>query len=150
MKKKIYLAGKIHGISYEEATQWRNLCKRRLSSDYDLLDPMEGKEFLQESNNIPILTELSPLNIFNQDIENVRRADIILANLNYLPVFGTPFELGYAFALGETKPLLLLGICSNEYYEHPFVAGSLDYIFKDADEACIWLDNFVGKDLEWA
>lgn len=128
---KVYLAGKIHGISYADATEWRNRIKREVSGDYVFLDPMSGKEYLSNYDTIPISSEYSNADIFSRDTDNVLQSSIILANLNYLPMIGTMFELGYAYRLDKW----LIYICDNEYKNHPFISESADHIVPDVDAA---------------
>lgn len=133
----IYLAGKIHGLDYEEATGWRNKIKAEAPKEYVFLDPMDGKEFLRDVPTIPIQTEMSNNQIFHTDIHSVRKAGMIIANLNHLPMVRTWFELGFAY---DTTTMLVY-ICSpdNPYRNHPFVTESADIIFDTVEDVIRWL-----------
>jgi hypothetical protein len=47
MKHYVYLAGPITGLTYEGATEWRNVAAEKLDSDkIETLSPLRGKNYL--------------------------------------------------------------------------------------------------------
>jgi len=126
MKTSVYLAGAINGLTYKQATEWRNVASKRLKkSGYEILDPMRGKEFLNVGKE-PIndsLLEISPEEIVNRDLSDINKASIILCNLSHLgerTMIGTLFELGYAHKLRDRKLIIGFGI-PEKYENHPFL-----------------------------
>lgn len=113
--KKIYLAGPISHLTYEETSEWRKYVTASLNSLYRTYDPVneeekvrvkEGEKFCDGKN----LPQLTLDEIFTRDMFWVKDSDIILANFTLVPPSlggGTPFELGAAWALG--KPIIVVG-----------------------------------------
>lgn len=57
--------------------------------------------------DVGIVTETSTEQVFLQDLENLQKADIIVANLDGIDVdSGTAWELGFAFA--NSKPIICI------------------------------------------
>jgi nucleoside 2-deoxyribosyltransferase len=117
---KVYLAGPITGLSYGEATDWRELfCIEGIEP----LSPMRAKSYLSQYETIPdsVNTPLSsPRGIVARDHWDVRRCDLVFANLLGATriSIGTMIELGWASAYG--KPIVLV-MESNNIHQHAMV-----------------------------
>lgn len=105
-KKRIYLAGPILGCSTGEARVWRNDVKKVFEPDCECLDPM-----VYSSSDDPAET------IVRNDLELIRKSDIILANMWKLGP-GTTMELAYAKVYGV--PVVLVG--AEEFKASPWFA----------------------------
>jgi len=88
--KTIYLAGRIDAISKDERSEWREKAKKYLP-EYNILDPMQVNQGKTDRE------------IFELALNNVRKADIILADIRYVKAenTGTAAELFLAYTLGK-------------------------------------------------
>lgn len=94
MKKSIYLAGKMDGLSFEDAMSWRHKAKRMI---YDF------KVYIPQY-------ELSPDNnlMWDRDYYQLDNSDILIVNFDYekdSPFLGTSMEIGRAFY--QRKPIII-------------------------------------------
>ena len=122
----VYLVGPIRGLSYEEATGWRNQAKKELEDcGFTVLNPMSGKENLKGTEDIGVNLktgdEAKNQYIYFSDIHRVNESNIILANMlpkSYRPPIGSMFEIGYAVAKDKTVILV-----TDDLYlqKHPFI-----------------------------
>lgn len=146
---KIYLAGTITGITYDDATTWRNTAASYITTaGHDALDPMRGKEDLNLGNT-PIAPSYrrhvrhNAHSIFQRDIKDIEDSDVLLVNCRGW-FFGTQWELGYASALG--LPQVIFNLDDN-FVEHPMIAGNpLCYVCDRMSDALETLlgDNYDG------
>lgn len=106
MAKKIYLAGPISNLTYEQASNWREqveaeinwmVCKNPLlKTDIDHVN----KETGTFGDGHDLVKDISD-QFFVRDMQWVRECDITIANFTDVPRRlggGTPYELGAAFA----------------------------------------------------
>lgn len=139
---KVYLAGPIGGLSYEEATNgWRMRATSILSdSRIRVYSPMRYKEALagtecldDQKYDRPLTT---PPAILARDTYDVRSADILLVNLagSKRVSIGTMVELGIAHALN--KPMVIVNDAVNPVHSGPFIDALSVFRFTDLDEAC--------------
>lgn len=104
---KIYLAGRIHGLTYPQATGWRNELKNYVKVwPVEVLDPMDKSKTLEAldrpiNNSETELNGYNPGQIYNDDISAVEKANIIYAYLPWGSGHGTSFEIGYAQGLNK-------------------------------------------------
>lgn len=129
MNRTVYLAGAIYGVSYKDATEWRNqvdssLCKFR----WQVLNPMNGKESLTDSSFLGMEYDHPLMNaraIVDNDLFHVQQASVLLANLTVLPqdgyMTGTQLEIGYALALN--KLVYIVAEPNSVFAKHPFIKG---------------------------
>lgn len=90
---RVYLAGPISDVSYEEATKWREEAVKILGGhSIKALNPMKDKSYPYNYTDEQIAT---------RDYEDLRRSDVILA---YLPegvkIVDTYVEIGFAHGIG--------------------------------------------------
>ncbi len=100
----IYLAGAIDGLTYQEATSWRNKATIFLRGcGCQVLDPMRPKDELVHLPTIRGGEGYTSEEIVHRDLWDVRRADIILAEMTDLsrPYRGTISELTAARLEGK-------------------------------------------------
>src|SRR6266496_3983065 len=111
---RIYLAGPITGLTYEQARfGWRKEFATYLDFNIESLSPMRQESHLAEIKNIDghgyDYNQLSTnKGIFSKDILDIERCD--LAVFNFLGAtkvsVGSIWEMGYAYARG--KPIILV------------------------------------------
>ncbi len=132
---KVYLAGKIEGITYEEAFDWRNEAEDILvRAGKDVYNPgrhvpkeMKGQIITRE--NVEQFRKLSPnfsKELYYQDLEHLKESQVILVNLGWRSMTGTLFELGY----GRRGGTMVVGFSADPYLiQHPFVRYSIDILY---------------------
>lgn len=125
-KLRVYLCGPISGLSYTQATRWREQVKAALKGWCIILDPMRGKSILKSEERLGVSYEfLSPLLsaefIDCRDYLDIRRCDVVLAYLDEAEwnSIGSLLEIGAAIALG--KPVVLVDSRDNSIKYHPLL-----------------------------
>jgi len=115
MIRKIYLSGRIDGLSYEAATAARKEAKQLLAKvGIDALDPMRGKDSLKNLEVIDARTHTCEMQeIVTRDLADIRAADAVLVLTGDEPSWGTGMEAGYALAIG--KPLFVISTKTARY-----------------------------------
>jgi len=105
-KFKCYLAGKVTGISYEEANTWRINAERllRISSDNQIhtINPVDFYNFNMNPNTY---TENE---IKKFDLHMVKRSDLTIVNLDFSDSIGTAMEICMAHDVWD-KPVIGFG-----------------------------------------
>jgi nucleoside 2-deoxyribosyltransferase len=93
LQPRVYLAGPISHLTYEEATGWRNdfveELKKRGMNEVDVHDPMRKKEHLANVYGKTVIPnkalDLDPLTtekgIISRDFNDVRKCDYLIVNL---------------------------------------------------------------------
>ena len=119
---KIYLAGPITGLTYQEATGWRKQVKDALPKDWKVLDPMRGKSHLRGVGALAANFD-SGMDAVSRDLQDIREADVVLAHFAASSMvqtvsLGTSCEIGYAYALA--KPVVAV-VRRNTPYDHIFI-----------------------------
>ena len=149
-KVVVYLGGPIRGLSYDEASNWRNQAIERLSEvGIECLSPMRGKELIKEESKITDSYEnlkgCSSKDIFNRDKFDVSRSDILLFNFTNrkVSIIGSLFELAWGHLLG--KYCVLAVDKESIYAKHPFVKESASIIFDNIEDAIDYVGKCYGK-----
>ncbi len=140
-KPLVYLFGPIAGLSYAEASQGvRRDLAEGLEDSFETLSPMRDKEALRGLPSIqgtyPKELTCSAQAVVMRDLTDVRRADVLVgwkvAGRHFS--LGSPFEMGYAAALG--KPIILILDPEDELRGHPFIeAVPLLTVVETVDDA---------------
>jgi nucleoside 2-deoxyribosyltransferase len=136
---KIYLAGPIAHLTYDEAQGWRNEAIAYLA-EFGIkgISPLRGKEFLREVGKIGIDTFNEALasdeGIVTRDRYDVRTSDLMLVNLLGAKQVssGTPAEYGWADAFGT--PVITVIEREGSPYDHPFIRGLSGYRVETLEE----------------
>jgi len=126
-RPRVYLAGPIQGLTYDEASLWRETCIGVLDeAGIDGLSPMRNKEMLRRGRTT-IETDnydegqsfLSPAGVTARDRLDVRRSDIIIMNMIGAVGgnVGSMIELGWADAWN--KPVVLVAELDHYTRRHP-------------------------------
>lgn len=117
---KIYLAGAMSGLSYNEMNEWRSAAKNLISEYADMkecpvqvVNPVEFYNF----ENVLHKTERE---IMTYDLTHVRSSDILLVNINKLNTsVGTCIEIYQAYIQGT--PILAFGTQQEYEILHPWL-----------------------------
>lgn len=130
MKKiKIYLAGKMSGLSYEEMNKWRVEVSNELKKiEYNLDNcyPIKEYNILCQNPCDYYNFELDPNTYTEHEIKEfdlylVKNCDLILVNLDYPDSIGTAIELELASRIWN-KPIIGFGNTKN----HPWIELTLN------------------------
>jgi len=88
MKHKLYLAGSIKGLTYDQANEWRQYVTELLRHDIVTLNPLRGKEELRGQGVITsemLEASTNPMcgskGIVRRDLYDIRQCDAMLVNL---------------------------------------------------------------------
>lgn len=143
MKPSVYLAGPISGLTFGEASAWREKMKRALHPDIDAFSPLRDKE-----SHLPADEPLSPdaigdghplvaeNGLFMRDFFDVQRADLLLVNLlgTKRVTQGTLYEIAWAFQL--RKPIVAILEPTGNPHEHPFLRCCASFRTDSLADAC--------------
>lgn len=125
MSKKVYLAGPIKGLSYDDCTNWREDAIRKLAEvGIDGISPMRFKEILSREKVMGDHYEhvlCCDSGIGTRDNYDVKTCDVFLANLLGAKkvTIGTMIEFGWASADG--KPIVTAIEREGNVHDHPIV-----------------------------
>lgn len=137
MKPSLYLAGPITGLSYEQATRWREIVSHTLGDDFDCYSPMRNKGYLLNEVCIAdrytryvMSTEQA---IMFRDMFDVQRTDGLFINfLGATQVSkGTVMEIAVAWYL--RKPIIIV-MEKDNIHQHAMVRQSTPFIVETLDE----------------
>lgn len=146
---KIYLAGSITGLSYQEvvaAYQYKSNVLQKFG--YEVLCPMTGKQKLKNEKILSAMGyEDSPISkphaIFERDKWMVTQSDIVFADLSMSGdrvSIGTVMELAWASLLNKHTVSV---IPENNVHIHAFVVEATDVLFGDVASAMTYLTKLA-------
>jgi len=129
--KLVYLAGKIDGLSWDEANSWREKATKELElHNISVYNPLP--------RNLEGVCKISPdlvqgirSQIPANDEFYLKCSDVLLVNLGHERLTGTLLEIGYARALGK----MIVGFGSSKLCKHPFIERWVDLRFETLDDA---------------
>lgn len=131
MKRSIYLAGKMDGLTREEAMEWRKRAKTFLVGEFNI--NMPDYDYCEDFPNL----------MWAKDYHLLDKSDILLVNFDYeknSPFLGTSMEIGRAFY--QRKPIIIF---SEQDWVHQSL--TLQYhasaIVKTFDDAVELIKNFI-------
>jgi nucleoside 2-deoxyribosyltransferase len=137
---KIYLAGKMSGLSFEEMNKWRQDIKNRLSVNYPDINAINPVEFY--SFEVYDKMKCIPKEVKEYDLWLVKNSDLILVNLDYPDSIGTAIELHMA---QEWKiPVVGFGKTKN----HDWIECCLTRKCKNMEEAIDYIISFYYVNLK--
>lgn len=125
-----YLVGPIRGLTYADATDWRDFAIQQLTPmGYHCYSPMRGKAYLKDKgpllgdNNTGAFEQFpmsSAKGIFRRDILDVTRSDVTLANLVGAEAvsIGSVMEIMRAY---DHEKYVLTVMEEGNIHNHPFV-----------------------------
>jgi nucleoside 2-deoxyribosyltransferase len=149
---KVYIAGPISGLSYEQVNKHLEETSRMLRGyGYDVLSPMSAKEHLRTELEFkshgytgnPISTNHA---IFERDQFMVLNADIVFADLTHghdRVSIGTMYELAWASLMHKHTVVVMN---ETNIHQHAFVLEAADIVFEDWQEAMKYLKTFAECD----
>lgn len=149
MRRVVYLAGGISGLSYEQASSKRTLATELLTArDWDVLDPLRGKEVLSSLDTIDESRAMTLLGttasaITQRDRDDIRRADVVLVLTGDTPSWGTAFEWEFAYSLG--KPIVVVASEDAPCRVHPWCQVMTSYFAGTVEEAVEFISTWLDR-----
>lgn len=134
MYRGIYLAGPITGLTFEDATHWRELVKShfRHMLRAEVFDPMRG---ITRDVYSTFVADAMIAEYLMRDLTDIDRCDFILVNWAPCqldkPSVGTCIEIGYAMAKGKR----IISIVDPEKPCHPWIPLVSDVCVPDLNTA---------------
>lgn len=142
---KLYLAGPISGLSYQEVVDRYAKLEQDLNA-FQLLSPMTGKGYLRNQIELKAHGYGNPVStnhaIFERDTWMVARCDVMLAllkNSQHVSI-GTCMELAIAAHLGKHTVTVME---KDNVHQHSFVLEASDIVFNTYDEAIAYLNELI-------
>jgi hypothetical protein len=140
IKKKVYGAGHISNLSYDESTSWRDYAKKKFESvGIDFFSPMRMKQYLKEEKDLKFSYEKYPLSsskgVMTRDRNDVITSNALLVNLKGYPdkmSIGTSMEIAWADLL--RIPTVMVAEKNNVHALHPMTKEACGFIVEDLDE----------------
>lgn len=140
-KKRIYAAGPISGLTYDQAANGWRARLMELLPEFEIMSPMRGKEFLASKegklfgayDEHPISTKAG---ILGRDRNDVKTCDLMVACFledEGHTSMGTSMEFGWADAW--RKPVILVAEKDNLHRMHPMLNGASTYTVETLEEA---------------
>lgn len=139
MKKKVYLAGAISGLTFNQSIDWREDAIEKLNPEIEGFSPLRAKGYLQSVGVITQSYAIHPLSsdrgIMTRDHFDVMSSDAVLVNLLNTTErsIGTIMEIAWAFAY--RKPLIVAMEKEKNPHEHPMIREAIGFRFDNLDEA---------------
>ena len=140
---KVYLAGPIAGLTFNQAQDWRDYAAEMIEG-YDLpircFSPLRGKEYLDNGNIIGMQAYdehvlSSAKGVIARDGNDVRTCDLLFVNVDGVTSIsgGTAWELGVAWALNKIV-VMVAANDGNPYLKHLILSQVPAFIVPTLDE----------------
>lgn len=137
-KYLVYLAGPITGLSYKEATAWREYVRNYFDERIETVSPLRKKSYLKDLDNIEKSYDnqwllSSSKSIYRRDKFDCLRADLIFVNfLGATKIsIGTSMEIAWAAEKGT--PIVLV-MDKYNIHNHPMIKEAADFIVEELDD----------------
>lgn len=133
---KVYLAGAMSGISFEESNAWRKNITRSLNNTYadikvKCINPNDYYNFKE-------VTYDSEREVMEFDLYKVRHSDLVIVNFNHSESRGTMAEIAIAY---ENK-IPIIGLNVNHEKLHPWQIEMSNKIFDDELKITNYISNY--------
>lgn len=129
---RIYMAGSMSGLTYEEQTKWRNKVRNVITCGmYDyarkpcFFSPPEFYNFEDKYHE-------SEREVMEYDLNRLRNSDLVVVNFNRPDSIGTAIEIAVAYE----RRIPVIGLNENGEKLHPWLDESCIRIFTDMKEMC--------------
>lgn len=147
---KVYLAGPISGLSYDNGQGWRAYASTRLAErEIEGYSPLRAKGYLKSAGIIEQSYDTTPLStdhgITTRDRWDVQTADAVLFNLLGAErvSIGTMIEYGWADA--RRIPIITVIESSGNIHDHPMLRAVTGFRVSTLDEAIELLDRILNS-----
>lgn len=138
---KIYLGGKMNGLTYKQMNQWRVEATKKLKTSanctgykVNVINPVYYFNFEERKQQ----TELE---VMNYDLKHVETSDILIINLSGLTTsIGTSIEIYRAYQLGI--PILCFGYPVEYDKLHPWIKCCITRYEEKVNDVIDYIRNF--------
>lgn len=139
MKRKVYLAGPISGLTFDAAEGWRHAFSSAVDDRIECFSPLRGKDFLACRGILegsypeePLATDQA---ITARDRHDCTNADLVVFNLlgTTRVTIGTMIELGWADA--HRIPAILVIEKEGNPHDHPMVRQTTQFRVDNLEDA---------------
>ena len=142
---KVYLAGPITGLNFDEATDWRHNAQLYLKSHgIEAFSPLRGKQYLKNLKELSANAKdyegfysvlSSSRGILTRDRWDASTCDLLLVNLLGAdrPSIGTIMEIAYADA--QRTPIVVAMEAKGNPHEHMMLTQAFDFRVPTLEEA---------------
>lgn len=140
--KKVYLAGPITGLTYEQAESWRTEVRAVLEpAGIECYSPLRSKAYFKDVGTIgtaPFKQALSSdRGILARDHWDCRTADIIFVNLLGATERGTGTTMEIAWGVAYDKLLVVCMEDEGNVHDHPMIREAIDFRFANLIDAVL-------------
>jgi len=135
---KIYLAGKMSGLTIEEMSGWRTKATEMLHNRDDMIRVENPCSYYNFQNALDM--KASDSEIRNFDLWLVRNCDVILVNLDYKGSIGTAIEL---FEAHEHCRTPVIAYRTTPDADHPWIECSVTRMCSSLEEAIEYIMTFI-------
>jgi nucleoside 2-deoxyribosyltransferase len=138
---KVYLAGPIWGLEYDEGQDWRRVVKNSLAPVIDCYSPLRGHEFLRGKGQIVDMYDDHSIRtnrgILRRDHHDCVTSDLIFINFldSRSKSLGTAMEIAWAY--DRHIPIIIIMEKSGNLHEHPMINEALTYRVDSLEEGII-------------
>lgn len=140
-KIKIYLAGRMSGLSYTQMNSWRIDVSNKLHEVAELLDVNLNVINPVSYYNFETPRHQSEREIMQFDLNMVKKSDIVVVNLDGLnKSIGSCIELYEAYK--SNIPVIALGEVYDYGVQHPWVRECITRVEKDIDSLTKYIRDF--------
>lgn len=136
---KVYLAGPISGLTYDEGQSWRTMFSAHMPKEIRCYSPLRKKEHLRDMGILEQSYEEAVLSsdrgINTRDHFDCLTSDLIVANLLGVTrvSIGTVMEMAWAFAY--RKPLVVIIEPTGNVHDHPMARETFGFRVSTIKEA---------------
>ena len=137
---RIYLGGKMTGLSYEDMQGWR------FELESHIHDYVKANDILYRVNVFNPCDYYNPLDDVQKsdreamefDIYNLKRSDMLIANLDMQDSIGTAMEI----AIARDNGIPIVAMCENEDGLHPWLRDSCVRICNNMEELVEYITEY--------
>ena len=137
---KIYLAGKMTGLSYENMQGWRFEFEDRVNKYVKASDITYRVNVFNPCDYYnPLSNEYkTEREVMDFDIYNLKKSDIVVVNLNSQDSIGTAMEI----AIARDNGIPIVALCKNDDRLHSWLRDSCVRICNDMDELTKYIIDY--------
>lgn len=142
---KVYLAGPIQGLNYNEATEWREQAiKALMDAGLTGMSPMRAKEYLKKEHDVggkPLADkyESFPLStmkaIVCRDFKDCTKSDMVIMYLKGAKKVSIGSVMEVAWAHAARVPIVLVMEKEGNCHEHGMITEACNFRVETLDEA---------------
>ena len=140
-KPKIYLSGAMTGVSFEEQNEWRQKFVDWFENVAECFNPVAHFSEHYCDNNLADFTGYkSDREVMNFELNELRKSDLVIANLTKPNSLGTMAEIAIAYELR----IPVYGITDKPSKLHPWQRDMCERIFKSYESCAMYLlDHYL-------